>query len=455
MINQSRRSFLKRKLALGACMAAGLDVISTRTHAANLQGYKALVCIYKAGGNDSFNMFVPTSASAYADYASVRQYLALPRAQLRPVTPVSYSDGQAYGFHPAMPESQQMFESGQMALIANVGSLITPVTKLQFESRAVPIPKHLFSHNDQTDAWLSADARGGSGVGWAGKTMDIMYPDGAPQPSPIISIGGNSLWQKGRRVRAFEVGTDGVGESYAPYHRGPLKLKDAFRAMHEGAALDANLMTKEHAMTLGRSEAFGNSVNSALGFAPEFETAFPASRLSAQLQMVAKLIAVRDRLDTTLNRQVFFVRIGDWDTHNEQAGEGYSRHAELLTDFDNAIAAFQSAMIQLDVNDSVTAFTATEFGRTLTPNGSGTDHGWGGHNLVMGGAVNGKDIYGAMPQISRDSDDAIGNTRIIPTTSVDQFSATMARWFGLNNAELATVFPNLRNFATSDLGFMG
>lgn len=454
MLNQSRRSFLKTKLTLAACMAAGLDVVSTRTHAANMQGYKALVCVYLAGGNDSFNMFVPRSQSAHADYADARQGLALSRASVLPVNPVSYSDGLDYGFHPSMPESQRLFGEGQLSVIANVGSLVRPVTKSEYQSGEVVLPSQLFSHNDQTDSWLSADARGGAGLGWAGKTMDIMYPNGAPQPSPSITIGGSSLWQTGQRVRPFEVGTGGVGESYSPYHRGPLKLRDAFRTMYRSALEENNLLVNEHASTLARAEAFGNSVNTALAFSPQFENAFPQGRLSDQLEMVARLIAIRGRLDSTLNRQVFFVRIGGWDTHNEQGGENYSRHAELLQELDTAMAVFQRAMVQLNVNNSVTTFTATEFGRTLIPNGSGTDHGWGGHNLVMGGAVAGGDIYGQMPQVSRSSVDSVNGGRFIPTSSVDQYSATMARWFGLNNSELQRVFPNLANFATSNMGFM-
>ncbi|MFK7893683.1 MAG: DUF1501 domain-containing protein [Granulosicoccus sp.] len=454
MINQSRRSFLKSKLALGACLGAGLDVISAPARAADLQGYRALVCIYLAGGNDSYNMFVPVSASAHRDYADARKFLALPREQILPVTPVSYSDGQAYGFHPAMTQSQRLFGEGKLAVMANVGSLIRPITRQEYDDRGPAVPRQLFSHNDQTDSWLAADARGAAGVGWAGRMIDLMYPNGAPQPSPSISIGGNSLWQTGRRVRAFEVGTRGVGNRYLPYHRGPVKLSDAFRAMHENAAQESNLMAREHAMTLERAEAFGNTVNSALEFAPVFSQPFPEGFLAAQLEMVAKLIAVRDRMDTNLTRQVFFVRIGGWDTHDDQASAGTDVHANLLREVDVALSAFDDAVTELGESESVTSFTATEFGRTLTPNGSGTDHGWGGHNLILGGAVRGGDVYGEMPLIALESENALRAGRMIPTSSVDQYCATLARWFGLNESELASVFPNLRNFSTGDLGFM-
>jgi len=285
--------------------------------------------------------------------------------------------------------------------------------------------------------------------------MDILYPSAAPQPSPSISVGGNNLWQTGNRVRSFEVGSGGVSSPYLPYHEGPTKLGDAYAAVHQLGASTSHRLIREHANTQDRAVEFGNLVSSALSFAPEFNQTFGAGPLQAQLRMVARLIAVRDRLDSNMQRQVFFVRLGGWDTHADQLANTTSGHPNLLTSLNDSLAAFYAALLELGVQDQVTTFTATEFGRSLTPNGSGTDHGWGGHSLVMGGAVNGNDIYGTMPQLSFNSVDAVENNRIIPTTSVDQYSATMARWFGLNTAELATVFPNLRNFANNDLGFMG
>jgi len=455
MVSQTRRSFLKRQLALGSCLAAGFDVINGPAYAANTQGYKALVCIYLAGGNDSLNMFVPTTASAHADYASARQFLTVNRAQLLPVSSSAYSDGLAYGFHPAMRESQRLFDTGKLALIANVGSLIRPISKQEYEARTGSVPSQLFSHNDQTDSWLAANANGSARLGWAGRTMDIMYPSGYPVPSPSISISGNTLWQKAQNVRPFEVGRNGVGSRYLPHHSGPIKLKDAYAAMRTGALQERHVFANEHALTLERAAEYGDRLNSALASSPEFTKQFPESPLSAQLKMVARLIAVRSSIDTGLKRQVFFVRIGGWDTHDDQLSGDGDGHQDLLQQLDSALGAFQSAMEELNQQNAVTAFTATEFGRSLTPNGSGTDHGWGGHSMVMGGAVQGGDIYGKMPQVSRDSIDTVENNRLIPTTSVDQYSATMARWFGLTDSELASVFPNLRNFSTPDLGFLG
>ncbi|MFK8082223.1 MAG: DUF1501 domain-containing protein [Granulosicoccus sp.] len=453
MINKNRRSFLKTQLALSGCLAAGLDVISAPARAADRQGYKALVCVLLSGGNDSFNMFVPASASAHADYANARQFLALPREQLLRVSPVSYSDGITYGFHPVMTESQRLFANRELAVIGNVGSLVQPISQEEYINSSSAIPKQLFSHNDQTDSWLAANADGGARFGWAGRTMDIMYPDNIPSPSPSISTGGHSLWQTARRVRTYEVGINGAGYRYLPGPSGEIRLSSMFSEMHAAAAQQDNIFAREHALTLERDLEYGNRVNEALGFSQDFTTPFTGGLLAAQLNMVARLIDVRSRLDTDLNRQVFLVRLGGWDTHQNQM-EGPGNHQDLLQQLDLALSAFQSAIQELGTQDLVTTFTATEFGRSLTPNNSGTDHGWGGHNLVMGGAVQGGDIYGQMPQVSRDSPDTVENNRVIPTTSVDQYSATLARWFGLNDAELSSVFPNLRNFSTPDMGFL-
>lgn len=458
MMNRKRRNFLKQQLLLGTCLAAGFDVINAPANAADTSGYKALVCVYLAGGNDSYNMFIPTTASAHADYADARQFLAVPRNQILPVSPVSYSDGLNYGFHPQMPETQRLFGEGELSVIANVGSLIRPITKQEYEERSTAVPRHLFSHNDQTDSWLAADARGAMGEGWAGRMMDILYPTNAPKPSPSISIGGSSIWQRGRRVRALQMGTNGFGQTYLPWHSAPIKLRDAYTAMYSDAVNESNLFVNENAMTLERARDFANQINSAIQNAPEYDVAFPeGNRLGDQLKMVANLIAVRNELDANMNRQVFFVRIGGWDTHDAQiSNEAAVNHPKLLKQLDLALNSFQRAMIQLGLNDSVTTFTATEFGRSLTPNGTGTDHGWGGHAVVMGGAVQGGDIFGRMPQVSRDSPDTVANNRFIPGTGVEEMCSIMAGWFGCSPSELNQIFPNLSNFPqqTTNLEFV-
>jgi len=282
MVSQTRRSFLKRQLVLGSCVATGFNVISGPAHAANTEGYKALVCINLAGGNDSYNMFVPRSASAYADYADARQFIAVQQNQILPINPASYSDGQAYGFHPSMAESKRLFDSGQLAVMANVGSLVRPITKQEYEDRSVIRPKQLFSHNDQTDSWLAASADGNTGFGWAGRMMDTIYPGNYPAPAASISIGGNALWQKASNVRSFEVGTTGVTGRYLPYHGGPMNLRDAFEAMHAKAVDERNLFANSHAMVLERAAEYADQINTAIENPPTFETPFTGGRLATK-----------------------------------------------------------------------------------------------------------------------------------------------------------------------------
>jgi uncharacterized protein (DUF1501 family) len=339
-----------------------------------------------------------------------------------------------------------------------VGSLIQPISKTEYESASAAIPAQLFSHNDQTDLWMTGHANGATGQGWAGKMMDAFYPNatGAPAPSPNISIAGNNLWQVGNDIRAYEVHASGVETIGFPFHAGPTLLEQAYSDISQlgvGVA-NNNKMVKAHAQIQQRQTQFSETLNSALSNAPVFGQAFGDGPLHKQLEMVAKLIAVRENLDTDIHRQVFFVQLGGWDTHAAQNGDVPSSHPNLLAQVSESLDTFYAALVQLGLQNQVTTFTASEFGRSLTPNGDGTDHGWGGHSLVMGGAVAGNDIYGAMPELRVDGADAVENGRIIPTTSVDQYGATLARWFGLNDSELNTLFPNLANFNNSDLGFL-
>ncbi|HID05779.1 MAG TPA: DUF1501 domain-containing protein, partial [Armatimonadetes bacterium] len=224
-MNLNRRKFIKQNLVLAGCMASGFNVLngSGMAHAANLDGYKALVCVYLAGGNDSFNMFVPSSAAEHADYAAARQFLSVPRAQLLPTD-------SAYGFHPRMPNTQALYGQGALAVLANVGPLIRPVTQLEYLNQTSDIPPQLFSHNDQTGLWMTAYASQRSSQGWGGKMMDLLYPNPAstPRPSPSISLGNNNLWQTGNTVRFYDMGSEGAEVLGLPYHAGPFPLTDAY-----------------------------------------------------------------------------------------------------------------------------------------------------------------------------------------------------------------------------------
>jgi len=457
MASVNRRQFLRWNTALAASLAPGLGLVNAMRpiHAATVAGdYKALVCVYLAGGNDSFNMFVPASGPTHQAYVQARGALAIPASDLLTVNPQTGADTR-YGFHRNMTDVKNLFDDGALGVMANVGTLIRPITKNAYETNADSIPDRLFSHNDQSDTWMAGDANNRYGQGWAGRMMDMLYNNAAiPRPSPSISIGGNNLWQSGQDVRAFEVGSSGVGTTHLPYHRGPFKLFDAYNEISAAGKNASNVYVAEHALRQERAIEFSRYVNAALENAPEFNEV-SGGPLAEQLRMVARLIAVRDQLDPdrSVNRQVYFVQLGGWDTHANQNG-GEISHPNLLGQLSVALGRFNDAINSIGIQNQVTTFTATEFGRSLTPNGSGTDHGWGGHSLVMGGAVNGNTVHGTLPQLAINSDDTVENNRIIPTSSVDQYGATLARWFGMNESELNTLFPNLQNFDQRDMGFL-
>ncbi len=457
----SRRHFLRLPLAaaIGGSPVLSMMMRAGTVQAADAPGdYKALVCIFLAGGNDSFNMVVPRSSAAHSAYALARQQLAVPRDRLLAIAPTTYDDGVAYGLHPSMPEAQQLFSQKRLAVIANTGMLVEPLTKAEYEQDAGRVPPQLFSHSDQQRSWMRANAVGSQGLGWAGALADRIYPDAAqaPLPSPNITVAGANPWQVGLRGSAYDIPAWGVQELEFEWHEGGYKTDQAYRDLFALGLKHGNRLVQQDAALQQRSMDYSKLIKEALDTAPEFATPFPGKKreergaLGKQLRMVAKLIAVRDRLGAGTGRQLFFVRFGGWDTHDNQV----DKHAQRLLHLSKSLDAFYAALAELGVENQVTAFTASEFGRSLTPNNNGTDHGWGGHSLVMGGAVRGGDIYGIMPRIERNSPDAVEDGRIIPTTSVEQYAATLARWFGLDEAGIDAVFPNLGNFSRRDLGFM-
>jgi uncharacterized protein (DUF1501 family) len=452
----NRRDFLKKSLSTAAGMSAFLSLATSirSTHAANLGGqYKALVCVNLAGGNDAFNMFIPQSASEHSAYATVRQQLAIPRNQILEVTPSTYNDGAKYGFHPNMSGLHALFNQGKVATIANTGTLLRPISKSEYENELVETPPQLFSHNDQSDLWMLGHSNGVSAQGWAGKMMDVIYPsDSGPAPSPSISIAGNNLWQVGQFTQPYEIFSGGIEPLYFPWHPGPVKFEQAYKDIYNLglSSTTTNPMIKTHAKLQKQQIQFSENIKSALTNAPNFTKPFGEGPLEKQLGMVAKLIAVRNNLDSNVLRQVFFVQLEGWDTHDAQN----TNHPNLLKQLSQALDTFNAALVETGVSNQVTTFTSSEFGRSLTPNGDGTDHGWGGHSLVMGGAVKGNDIYGTMPDLSINSNDAVEEGRIIPTTSDDQYGPTLAKWFGLSTSEVDTLFPNLNRFNDRDLGFM-
>ncbi len=449
----NRRHFLRGCLG-AAAGSAGLLAAQARLQLALAQmpeaeDYKALVCIFLFGGNDAYNMLVPRSDHEYSIYREVRQNLAIPQAQLLPLVMTAPGEVE-YGFHPSMGEAQALFNSGRLAVLAGAGSLIEPVTKADYQNRTARLPPQLFSHNDQQNFVQSLDG-GKAASGWAGRAADVMQSMNMNQRlSMNISLSGSNIFQSGKTVFPYAVSGQGV-DTFAYFDEthgdeAEVKRAEVYRALMQSA--DTHLFQREYATIQTRAWALSGELIAALDQQPALTTPFPAGRLATDLKMVAQLISAREALD--VKRQIYFVGFGDFDTHGDQN----NRQPALFAELSSALGAFDRAINELGLGSQVTTFTMSDFGRTLTSNGDGTDHAWSGHQLVLGGAVEGGNIYGSLPSLALESEDDIGEGRLIPTTSIDQYAATLASWFGLPTADFAAAFPYLHNFDNIDLGFM-
>jgi uncharacterized protein (DUF1501 family) len=450
----TRRNFL-RTVGIGAAGLAAWSDLNRIAAAASLatpkaagEDYRALICVFMFGGNDGNNMLVPTSATEYLQYATGRtSVLALPKASLLPLS-VSNTPGRTFGLHGSMAGLQGLFNQGKAAVVANVGPLLAPTTRAQFQSRSVPLPSDLFSHSDQQAQWQSSISDGAPRSGWGGRLGDLLKTaNGSNQGSTLISVTGNNLFEVGTTLSSFKVSpgsTFGL-DFYHPDGSDPVS-----RAIGTLLATPSvNLFEGAWNDVISRALVNQQLLSSALAAAPPFTTVFPQTDLGDQMQMIARLVSVRQALG--LKRQVFFCSIGGFDTHGE---EQIGRQAELLGELSGALAAFQAAGTELNFADVVTTFTASDFNRTFPSNGRGSDHAWGNHHWVVGGAVKGGAIYGQFPTLVAGGPDDTGSGGLwIPTTSVDQYAATLAAWFGAGS-DLNTIFPNLGRFAAANLGFI-
>jgi uncharacterized protein (DUF1501 family) len=453
-----RRDFLQRALCATASSAlfthfAGKLSIA---HAAAMSGgrllgggYRALVCVYLYGGNDAFNMMVPTDSGGYQQYESARGALAIAQGDLLPLDPlVAPTGGGTFGLTPAMPLMRNLFNQAQspLAIAANIGALLYPITKAEYQAESVPVPAQLFSHSDQTVTWQQPNADANTRRGWGGRLADLFHESNSNQQlSMNISIDGENVFQAGDEVIPYYVGTNGA-EGLDFVGDWPPGRRQVFLALRDAA--HGNALQRQYASVMRRSMDNEVMINEALDNESALTTSFPDTHLGRQLRMIARLINVRAALQ--MQRQIFFVGLGGFDTHDNQLSD----QAEQLAELDGALAAFHAATVEMSLADSVTTFTASEFGRTTSVNGDGTDHGWGSHHLIMGGAVNGRRIYGTPPNLSVGGPDDADWGQIIPTTSVDQYAATLARWYGVPPGDMGTVFPNIGRFNTPDLGFM-
>ena len=447
----NRRDFLVASGAAATTFAAtpGISFAQGMGGGAPFSDYRALVCVFLFGGNDSFNMLVPRSNAEYAVYAQSRQNLAIDQADLLAINP-AVPDGVDYGIHPSMPGLHGLFEAGAAAFVNNVGPLIEPTTKDQYFSGSVALPPQLFSHNDQQDQWQSLKGITQSATGWAGRMADLIRLSASDQRMATnASLFGSNLLQSAEETVAYVMGPSGpvsfAGFSSDPNQPGWLQ-REAFRRL-----LDVDygsVYERAFADVQRRAIDAVDDINAALDDAslPPITTPFPQSQLGAQLQTVARLVNARNLLG--MNRQVFFVAAGGFDSHDNQNQD----QPNLLGGVSDAMTAFYDAMVELNVSDQVTQFTQSDFGRTLTSNGDGTDHAWGGNQLVIGDAVDGRRLFGNYPLLEIGGDEDVGGGRFIPSTSADQYAATLAAWWGIDDADLEIVAPNLGNFAERDLG---
>ena len=459
----NRRQFLHGAggAAISAASLGGVTAALSgfQAQAADTSGYKALVCVFLFGGLDCHDTVLPYDQTSYNSYAAIRSplldlYAAQPggssrdRARLLPLTPDNAANFGGRQF--ALPEDfagiHGLFQSGDAAIVGNVGPLIFPLTRAEWEAETVTTPKRLFSHNDQQSTWLAGQPEGAS-FGWGGLFADAVL-GGVPGPGvPYTTIATftNQLFLTGNQAAPYQVSPGGVsGVDVLNFFQGGNQqtyqaLRDHFAAANH---VDTNLIENDMAAAIGNSLTTNESYNEAIDNAVPLVTTFPQNFLGSQLRTIAQSISVRDIL--SVNRQVFFAAIGGFDTHSAQATDMPALQQEI----DGAVVAFHQAMQELGLQNDVTLFTASDFGRTLAINGDGTDHGWGAHHFVVGGAVTGRNIYGDIPEPVFDHNYDAGGGRLIPSTSVEQFAEPLGRWFGLNDSEINAALPNLSNFSS-------
>jgi len=455
-MNSSRRDFFRTSLlgltagAGGLAALDGLQELSLAADQCDLTGYKALVCLYLGGGNDANNLIIPHAQTDWDQYSADRGNLAVARETLLPINPAT-NDGRDWALHPAADKLQTLFGQQKLAVLANVGTLLYPTTRADWLAESVAVPPQLFSHNDQTLQWQTSwSDQLGKLTGWGGRVADLVAcSNNNAEVSMSISINGSNTFQIGNEVFSYQVSTGGAPSLTGFWGGGNNERRDATRAMYN--LQNENLFQRQFAELSARAIDTNTNLQSKLDATPA-PAAFPTdgtTYLTDQFRMVAHLIKIRAQLG--VKRQIFFVERGGFDTHEEQI----NAHTTLLNDVSESMNYFQLAMAELGLENDVTTFTTSDFGRTYTSNGRGSDHGWGSHSLIMGGAVQGGDIYGNMPVLAVNGPDDTESGRWIPSTAVDQMSATLARWFGVSPSNLPLVVPNIGRFASSDLGFMG
>ena len=470
----TRREFIRRTTGLSIAGAAtpwaiNLAAISEAA-AQSATDYKALVCVFLHGGNDFANTVIPFDAGGYADYAAIRSTIATPQASLVGLSSLNAPNGRQYALAPQLTTSPStsalalksladLFNGGQLGVLLNIGTLVRPTTKVQYNARSVALPPKLFSHNDQQSFWQSSRPEGGT-VGWGGSMADLFASGNGKSTFTCISVTGNAVFLAGNSTVQYQVSANGaVAVNNIPRSNLPNpKLYNSAAAATALKALltsygGASLLESEYTRVVARSVDAEETMRVALGapLATPFGSVDAtgkviANTLADQLRMVARTIKGRSGLGA--KRQVFFVSLGGFDLHDFLP----QKHPLLLQQVNDAMTQFYAATVELGVQNQVTTFTASDFGRTAISNGDGSDHGWGSHHFVMGGAVKGRTLYGTPPVLANNGPDDVGQGRLLPSTSVDQLAATLATWFGVSATDLPLVVPSIGNYSQKNLG---
>ncbi len=443
--NNSRRNFIKQAslAALGLSAPASAMVqfkalnamMSSAPAPPAFGNYKALVFVFLHGGNDSFNMLMPRTNTEYNHYATTRSNLSIAQNDMLSI------DSGNFGLHPNLPDVKQMYDNGDVAFISNIGTLIEPTTVTQYQNGTVPIPLGLFSHLDQYNHWQSAQPDVRSNKGWGGRIADLIGSTNINQNiSMNISLSGSNIFQFGNNTVEFSMTRSGP--------KLPLNYYSTWGHNEERRQLTDSLLyhsyndpfQKTYADTFRQALEAGEEFKQAVDALTPFNTTFSNVRLSEEMEMIAKSIAVRNTLG--FERQIFFVRYGGWDHHDNLLVD----HAAGMAVVNNALNEFKAVLDEMGMFNDVTTFVGSEFARTLTSNGNGSDHAWGGNTMVMGGNVIGNQIYGTYPSLQIGNPDYLNGGVIVPTTATDSLFSELALWYGLDPADLPTIFPNLGNF---------
>ena len=456
--DSSRRAFVQRLGGLGLAGAAApwaLNLAALSEAAAQSAGddYKALVCVFLYGGNDHANTVVAYDEASHSAYARLRGSIATAREALAgtALSPAAglpnLPDGRQLALAPELSALKLLFDAGVLGVQLNVGPLVQPTTKAQYTARSVPLPPKLFSHNDQQSVWQSSQPEG-STSGWGGRIGDLFMAGNGQSTFTCVNASGNAVFMSGREAVQYQVSPTGavaLRGLTAPVF-GSQACSDALRQIVTGS--HAHLLRADYSRVTARAIEAQASLSAALAAAPTLPVAFPPTGLGGQLQMVARMISARQALGA--RRQVFFVSLGGFDLHDFLIDQ----HPGLLLQVGEALRAFYTATAALGVASQVTTFTASDFGRTLSSNGDGSDHGWGSHHFILGGAVNGGRFFGALPEMAVNGADDVGQGRLLPTTSVDQLASTLALWMGVSASNVPLVAPNIGNYSVRDLGLI-